>query len=185
MTRYNPDIHHRRSIRLKGHDYSSSGAYFITICTQDRKCLFGEIDSDIIRWLSEYGEIAGEEWKCLGNRFHATIYDMFQIMPNHIHAIICINNVGATLAVAQIAVDAKNRAEASPAPTIGDIIGAYKSLVQKRCLDLCKSKNTTLGKLWQRNYFEHIIRSDDEYTRIAEYISNNPKTWEADKLWTK
>ena len=184
MNRYNPNIHHRRSIRMEGFDYSTKGAYFITICTQDREYLFGEIDSDTIR-LSIYGEIAGEEWKCLNKRFHTTTFDVFQIMPNHIHAIIGINNVGATLAVAQNAVDAENRAGASPAPTVGDIIGAYKSLVQKRCLDICKSKNVTLGKFWQRNYYEHIIRSDVEYSRIAEYITNNPKTWENDKLWTK
>ena len=156
----------------------------MTICTQNRECLFGEVENGIMR-LSEYGEIAGEEWGYLENRFHTTTFNVFQIMPNHIHAIICINNVGATLAVAQNTVDADTRAGASPAPTVGDMIGAYKSLVQKRCLDLCRSKNATLGKLWQRNYYEHIIRNDSEYIRIAEYISNNPKTWEDDKLWTK
>jgi len=67
--------------------------------------------------------------------------------------------------------------------TVGDMMGAYKSLVYKRCLDLCKSKNVVLGRLWQRNYYEHIIRNDEDYKRIAEYIITNPTTWEEDKLW--
>ena len=195
VNRYDPSIHHRRSIRLKEYDYSEDGAYYITLCTQNRECLFGDIENGIIR-LSEYGEIAGKEWDDLEKRFHPTTFNVFQIMPNHIHAIITIINVGATLAVAQNAVDldsavaqnmvdADTRSGASPAPTVGDIVGAYKSLVYKRCLDLCKSKNATLGKLWQRNYYEHIIRNDIDYINIAEYITNNPKTWENDKLWIK
>ena len=203
---YNPEIHHRNSTRLKGYNYAQNGAYYVTICVRNRNCLFGEIVSGSIR-LSEYGEIASEEWKRLGNRFQRVTFDVFQIMPNHIHSIICIDNVGATLAVALnvVGVDnsaahimdnpqnrtCANRAGASPAPTtittttVGNIVGAYKSLTYKRCLDLCKSKNETLGKLWQRNYYEHIIRNDAEYYRISDYIDNNPETWLNDEFWTK
>ena len=120
------------------------------------------------------------------------------------HGIIEI--VGATLAVAlnpAVAQDAAvaqnpavalNRAGASPAPTIaiamamamvGDIVGAYKSLVHKCCLDICKSKNNVLGKLWQRNYYEHIIRNEQSYLRISEYILHNPQNWKSDKFYTE
>ena len=177
-----------------------AGAYFVTICTQNRACLFGNI-RDGLMMLNEYGEIARDEWTGLAARFHTVIFDVFQIMPNHIHGIIrivgattargapnaimptnVIANVGATLAVAQ-------RAGASPAPTttitVGDIVGAYKSLAYKRCLDLCKPKNVMLGRLWQRNYYEHIIRNNEDYDRIAAYIVNNPQKWEEDELWAE
>ena len=95
--KYNPEIHHRRSVRLKNYDYSQAGAYFITICTQNRECLFGEI-IDAEMGLNEYGTIAKNEWVKLTYRYPNIELDVFQIMPNHIHGII---TVGATLAVAQ------------------------------------------------------------------------------------
>jgi REP element-mobilizing transposase RayT len=174
---YNPDIHHRRSIRLKEYDYSRSGAYYVTVCARNRECLFGEIiDGQMI--LNETGKIADAEWRQLHNRFYGIDTSVFQIMPNHIHGIIV---VGATLAVAQTRAGA-TRAGASPAPTVGEIVGAYKSLVANGCRKLYDEKNEILGTLWQRNYYERIIRSDDEYRRIAEYIINNPANWEKDAL---
>ena len=189
--KYNPEIHHRRSVRLKNYDYSQAGAYFITICTQNRECLFGEI-IDAKMGLNEYGTIAKNEWVKLTHRYPNIELDVFQIMPNHMHGIIAL--VGATLAVAQNDSVAQNemivgndiRAGASPAPTktVGDIIGAYKSLVANGCLDIFKTKNETMGKLWQRNYHEHIIRDEQSYHRISEYIINNPENWTDDKFYT-
>ena len=184
----NPEIHHRRSIRIKNYDYSQSGAYFITICTQNREFLFGEItDGEMV--FHEYGVIACNEWNKLPTRFPNIELDFFQIMPNHIHGIIIVGatlavaqNVGATLAVAQ-----HTRAGASPAPTttttttIGDIVGAYKSLVSNECLKIFKSKGEYMGKFWQRNYYEHIIRDDDQLNQIREYIQNNPLNWNSDR----
>ena len=97
---YNPNIHHRKSIRLKGYDYSQAGLYFITICVQDRKCLFGKIvDDEMI--LNDYGTIAYQQWQELPERFTNMELDVFQIMPNHMHGIIVLTEfVGATLAVA-------------------------------------------------------------------------------------
>ena len=97
MNKYNPNIHHRRSIRLKGYDYSQAGAYFITICCDYRICRFGEIvDNEMI--LNEFGQIAYDEWIKLSERFINFDLDVFQIMPNHMHGIIVLNNaVGATL----------------------------------------------------------------------------------------
>ena len=95
-TKYNPAIHHRRSIRLKEYDYSQAGAYFVTICTHDRQCRFGNVlDGEMV--LNELGAIAREQWICLPERFHNVVFDEFVVMPNHMHGIILINesNVGA------------------------------------------------------------------------------------------
>ncbi|MEQ8705126.1 MAG: transposase [Phaeodactylibacter sp.] len=192
MNRYNPHIHHRRSIRLKGYDYSQAGLYFVTICCQDRICRFGHIkNSQMV--LNEYGRIAYNEWVQLSERFPNLELDVFQIMPNHMHGIIALG-VGATLAVAQNDAVAQNemivgndiRAGVSPAPTktVGDIVGAYKSLVANGCLKIYKIKNKTMGKLWQRNYHDHIIRTKKSYQRISEYIINNPENWTDDKFHT-
>jgi putative transposase len=216
---YNPKIHRRRSIRLKGYDYSKAGAYFITICVHGGKSLFGEIVGDEMI-LNDLGKIAYEQWAKLSERFKNMELDVFQIMPNHMHGIIVLNDfVGATLAVAPdetvvapdkntpdenaivpdkivddnnmvndiVASDAVG-AGVNPAPTnsnpntIGDIVGAYKSLVSNECLDIYKSKNEIMGKLWQRNYYENIIRDERAYQNISNYIINNPKNWKGDKF---
>lgn len=186
---YNPKIHHRKSIRLKGYDYSQDGLYFVTICCENKVCRFGNI-KDGEMYLNEYGKIAYTQWLKLGERFTNCELDVFQIMPNHMHGIIVLNNpAGTTLAVAPNDADkitGAERAGASPAPTgatLGDIIGAYKSIVANECLKIYKSKNQRMGKLWQRNYYEIIIRNQQSYLRISEYIINNPAKWESDKLY--
>ena len=219
MNKYNPNIHHRRSIRLKGYDYAQAGLYFITICCQDRVCRFGNVvNGEMV--LNEFGTVAYNEWGKLPERFPNFELDAFQIMPNHMHGIILLNDapVGAGFTPAPNDVNAQNdvqrnddiragagftpapndvnaqndvqrnddiRAGASPAPTVSDIVGAYKSLVANGCLDIYKSKNETMGKLWQRNYYEHIIRNEQSYQTISEYIINNPAKWADDKFYTK
>jgi putative transposase len=192
--KYDPKIHHRRSIRLKGYDYSQAGAYFITICCQDRACLFGKIieDTDNVPTieLNEYGAIAYNEWNKLTERFPNLELDVFQIMPNHIHAIIVLTDReqdienrkiedGANVKIADV-----DEATARVARTVGDIVGAYKSLVNNKCLAICKANNEYLGKLWQRNYYEHIIRDEGAYRLIADYIITNPAHWQSDKFYT-
>ncbi len=191
--KYNPEIHKRRSIRLKGYDYAQAGLYFITICCQDRIYRFGKIENNEMI-LNEYGIIAYNEWQKLSERFQNFELDVFQIMPNHMHGIIVLNDpVRAGFTPAQNA-NAQNpenaqithagiRAGASPAPTISDIVGAYKSLVTNRCLEIYKSKNETMGKLWQRNYYEHIIRNEQSYQNISNYIINNPAKWMQDRFY--
>lgn len=208
---YNPKIHHRRSIRLKGYDYSQMGLYFITICCKDRKYRFGKIENDKMT-LNEYGTIAYNEWIKLTERFSNFELDVFQIMPNHMHAIIALNNVGAGFTPALYSAqnndeiygqstngqpqrlplhltDNDNRATAMVAPTIGDIIGAYKSLVANECLKIWKTKwvgatpAPKMGKLWQTNYHEHIIRNQQSYQKISEYIVNNPAKWLENKFY--
>lgn len=176
MNQYNPKIHHRRSIRLKGYDYSKEGSYFITICCQDRISRFGQVENNEMI-LNELGLVAYNEWIKLTERFPNMELDVFQIMPNHMHGIVVL--VGATLAVAP---NDDVGAGASPAPSVSDIIGAYKSLVANGCLEIYKSKNETMGKLWQRNFYEHIIRDEQSYQRISKYILNNPKKWANDNF---
>jgi putative transposase len=179
--KYNPLIHHRKSIRLKDYDYSKAGAYFITICCEYRLHRFGKVSEDEMI-LNQFGTIAYNEWINLSERFSNFELDVFQIMPNHMHGIIVLSDVGATLAVAQEE-DTANRATARAAPTaIPDIVGAYKSIVSNACLQLFKSHNKTMGKLWQRNYYEHIIRDERAYNNISNYIINNPSKWNEDKF---
>jgi len=134
--------HHRKSIRLQEYDYSKKGLYFITICIQDRKCLFGKIENSKMI-LNNAGKIAYECWLEIPAHFPNTILHEHVIMPNHIHGIVELT---------QNIVDAA-------------IVGAENFL-----------------PLWQRNYYEHIIRDEQSYQRISSYIINNPKNWKDDKL---
>ena len=197
--RYDPNIHHRRSIRLKEYDYSQAGAYFITICCEDRICRYGEIvgvglaparftetHDGIVQTqgfapsmqMNKYGQIAYNEWAKLPERFPNFELDVFQIMPNHIHGIIVLNEI--THLQNNI-----GQPQGFLLPTIGDIVGGYKSLVSNECLTIFKTNNETMGKLWQRNYHEHIIRDEQSYQRISDYIINNPSKWKDDKFYTK
>ncbi len=198
--KYNPALHHRRSIRLKGYDYSRSGLYFVTICCQDRICRFGKIENGEMV-LNDFGKIACNEWEKLPERYPNMFLDVFQIMPNHIHGIIALGNihdtvadVGATLAVASNnntdrvddgATVNMSTARVAPtaSPTIGAIVGAYKSLVTNKCLEIYKLRGEYMGKLLQRNYWEHIIRNEQSHQRIANYIINNPANWGNDKFY--
>jgi REP element-mobilizing transposase RayT len=174
--KYNPEIYSRRSIRLKGYDYSQAGAYFVTICTQNQECLFGDITDGIMR-ANHFGKIVGEQWNDIPQRFPVVQLDQFVVMPNHIHGVLVV--VGAPLAGGQL------RAAARAAPTVGDIVGGYKSLSVHHCLHWIKQNvpQQRLGQLWQRNYWEHIIRDESELNSIREYIRNNPAQWEMDKLY--
>jgi putative transposase len=160
---YNPEIHNRRSIRLKSYDYSQSGYYFVTICTHGRVEYFGQIvDSHVI--LSVVGEIVSKTLIQLNNRFEQVTLDQFIIMPNHIHVIIIINKTCEK--------------------TLGQIIGAFKSITTLECIKLVKAKQYPgfNKKLWQLNYYERIIRNEKELLETQTYIVNNPAQWELDNL---
>ncbi|MCH8558384.1 MAG: hypothetical protein LAT84_11190 [Balneolia bacterium] len=145
--------------------------------------------------LNEFGRIAYDEWAKLPDRFPNMIMDVFQIMPNHMHAIICLetpecesahrDNIRATARVAPTpdSDSVSPPIDFAPAPTIGDIIGAYRSLVANECLAIYKSRNQNMGKLWQRNYNDHIIRNQHSYRRISNYIINNPADWDNDTFF--
>lgn len=193
---YHPNIHHRKSIRLKGYDYSQAGLYFITICVQDRECLFGKIvDSEMI--LNDAGQMVENEWLKIQERFINVRLHEYVVMPNHFHAIMEI--VGATLVVAQndntVSDEHSHTSEKGQpqgiAPTkpktVGDMVGAFQSIVTVEYIRGVKNLGWKPfnGKLWQRNYWEHIIRDEQSYERIAEYIISNPNNWVDDKLYNK
>jgi len=168
----------RRSIRLKDYDYSSVGAYFITACTQNRQCLFGEIkNGETIS--NEAGRMVQSVWDKLPNRFPTTEPDECVVMPNHIHGIIVL--VGAPLVGAQIEKDEK-RVGTRPTPTLGDVIGAFKSITTNEYILGVNGKGWPpfSNRLWQRNYYENIIRNEQALNKIREYIAANPLQWEFD-----
>ncbi|MDZ7337191.1 MAG: transposase [candidate division KSB1 bacterium] len=189
--KYDPEKHHRRSIRLKGYNYSQPGAYFVTIVTQDRECLFGEVVDGEMQ-LHDAGHMVCEEWNALPNRFPNVDLDAFIVMPNHIHGIIIITDaepgpVGAGLVGAGLVPapngETPNGATTRVAPTLGDIVGALKSVTTVRYIQGVKQSGWPLfrGRLWQRNYYEHIIRDEESLHRIVEYIVTNPARWETDR----
>ncbi len=177
MKKYDPKIHNRRSIRLEYYDYSIPDDYFITICTHNRKCIFGYIKNGKMIF-NDLGRIIREEIINISKRYKNIEIDEYIIMPNHIHMIISIlfYDVGATLVVAQ------NRAGASPAPTIGDIVGSFKSICFYRYKKYLQDNEfDTKHKFWQRNYWEHIIRNEKSLNKIRNYIINNPFVWNRDR----
>lgn len=201
--------HNRCSLRLKHYDYSCTGYYFITICTQNREHLFGEI-VDGVMGLNVAGEMVHTLWYAMKDDFPDIALHEFIIMPNHIHGIIEIKNnendfksvgvplVGTLGMVNSDAIhDSENtvsvhdkkaikRAPTRDAPTVGDVVGAFKSKTTNTYIKMVK--NGTLPpfnkRIWQRNYYEHIIRDKADYERVATYTINNPTTWHKDTLNT-
>jgi len=180
---YDPQKHHRRSIRLKGYDYTRPGAYFITICTKHRAWLFGEVvDGRMV--LNEMGEIVHFTWHDLPNHLPHIRLDEFVIMPNHIHGIVWIVN--------ERPADIDVRAGSEPARTepartssartrrhgLPEIVRQFKTFSARRINQL---RQTPGVPVWQRNYYEHIIRDAGALHRIRWYIRNNPRRWDRDR----
>ena len=182
-----PGQNHRRSIRLKGFDYSLAGAYYITICTQGRDCLLSEIVLDELV-LSAAGQMVEEVWTALPQRFGGIAPDDFVIMPNHFHGILIIHeSVGAGLVPAPRATPAQDdRATTRVAPTVnralGEIIGAFKSITTHEYLLGVRERGWPPfdRRFWQRNYYEHVIRDEAELAAIRAYIKDNPLRWAFD-----
>ena len=169
---------HRRSIRLKNYDYSGIGAYFVTVCTWDRRCLFGEIISGEMQ-LSQAGETVDKCWKEIPVHFPHVKTDEYTIMPNHIHGILIIEttNAGANEHFRYLNVGAKNFSPPrGTSKTIGSVIRGFKIGVTK-----WMRQNTEVKNVWQRNYYEHVIRNDEELNEIREYIITNPRKWDMDR----
>ena len=172
--KYNPEIHHRRSIRLKEYDYTQTGAYFITICSVQRKHIFGDVIDGEVK-LSSWGEIAKREWfKTADLRTYVKLHeDEFVVMPNHIHGIIWINNAGELTNPS-----VREKFGKPVSGSIPTIVRAYKSAVTYSI-----NQNLDGGKktVWQANYYEHVIRNDRELELIARYIMYNPHNWQEDR----
>ena len=166
---YNPEKHRRRTIRLQDYDYSQAGAYFITVCTKNRECLFGEIsDGKIV--LNEFGQIVESVWLDLPKHYPNIELDAFVIMPNHIHGIVFI--VGAGLK------PAPTKPANTIAPTkvmknypLSEIVRGFKTFSSRKINEMRFKSGMSL---WQRNYHEHIIRKEESLNCIREYIMINP-----------
>lgn len=179
---FNHNIHHRRSIRLKGYDYSQAGLYFITICCNRKGnplwlplwLPFGKIENKEMI-LNDAGKMIETEWVALITRFQNIELHEYIVMPNHFHGILQIvgGTVGATTRVA-------------PTKTIGDMMDAFKSITTVEYIRGVKTLGWQRfdGKLWQRNYYENIIRDEQAYQNISNYVINNPAKWNEDKFFT-
>ena len=196
--KYDPTKHHRRSIRLKGYDYHNAGAYFVTICTQNRECV---LEDPIVN------AIIKDVWQALPSWFPTIELDEFVIMPNHTHFVVWITDVGTSLADVLDAdvldadvldadvLDGGNMDGGKPhpykipkpekkntAPALGDVVGAFKSLVFKVYLDWVEINDPSRrAKFWQHNYYEHIVRNERELNAIRQYIVDNPMNWKMDR----
>jgi len=188
---YDPEQHDRRSIRLRGYDYTQSGAYFITICIQNRKSLFGKIVNGAMH-LNDAGRMVERIWNALPILHPGLETDEFIVMPNHLHGIIFIAGTGFVAGPIDDERDdgreipnpgldqATTRVDPTKSQNIGDIVGGFKSRVTVEYIRGVK----TLGwigfdqRLLQRNYFEHIIRSEKSLNLIRQYIAENPQKWE-------
>ncbi len=185
--KYNPNTHHRLSTRLREWDYSWPWWYYVTICTYDRRCLFGKIVDNMVE-LSEIGEIVREEWMRTPAIRPEIELDDFVVMPNHIHGIIIIGtSVGATGPVAHKKEqdNSVNRATHQVAPTktlvsgsLGAVVGQFKSKSAKR-INVMRGREGV--SVWQRGFHDHIIRNDADLHRIRTYIANNPLQWALDE----
>jgi REP-associated tyrosine transposase len=164
---YDPNKHHRHAMRLQGYDYSREGAYYVTICVLNRESLFGTIVDDEMR-LQRHGEIVEECWQNLPQHYPTVELDEFVIMPNHVHGIVIVT-VGAGL---------------KPAPTnnsshgLPEIMRGFKTFSARRINEM---RGTPGVSAWQRSYYEHIIRNENDLNRIRAYIVNNPARWASDE----
>ena len=188
--KYDPTKHHRRSIRLKGYDYHNAGAYFVTICTKKRECV---LDDPIVNG------IINAVWQALSSWFPTIELDEFVAMPNHVHFILWI--IDRTVEMPPVGAHDTGKSDGGKpdgskshpyqipkptkinfAPALGDVVGAFKSLVFKVYLDWIETNDPTRGaKFWQENYYEHIIRNNIELNAIRQYIIDNPTNWNKDR----
>ncbi|MBP3372730.1 MAG: transposase [Clostridia bacterium] len=158
----------RKPNRLQNYDYSNSGYYFVTVCTYEKRMLLSQIVGQGLapaeNRLTEYGKIVQEELLALENRYANVRIDQFVVMPNHIHAIVVLQNDSA--------------AGASPCPTLSDVVCVFKSIATRRCRPAGFK-----GKFFQTSYYDHIIREREDYEKIWEYIEYNPIKWNDDRFY--
>ena len=168
---YAPDKHPRRSLRLSGYDYAQAGAYFVTAGAFGRMCAFGDVVSGEMR-LNDAGRIVLACWQDLANHYGHIELDEFVVMPNHIHGIILLTGVST----------ADARAGLKPAPTrqqpLSEVVRGFKTFSARR---INRLRDTPGQPVWQRNYYERIIRNEKMLDAVREYITNNPAKWAEDK----
>jgi REP element-mobilizing transposase RayT len=184
--KFDPQKHHRRSIRLKGYDYAQPGAYFVTIVAQDRACRFGEVAGGQMR-PSAAGGLVEDCWRAIPGHFANVELGAFVVMPNHVHGIIILHDGrgGVTPPLPENQTEPgldgtiPRRADGkTPQPTLGQVVAYFKYQSAKQINALLASPGSPV---WQRNYYEHIIRSAAEHARIYDYILSNPAYWSEDQ----
>ncbi len=170
--KYDPDHHHRRSLRLRGYDYRQPGTYFVTAVLQDRECLLGEVVNDEM-CLNEPGRMVQSVWQDTPSFYPGVGVDSFIVMPNHIHAILVLD--GAR----------RDGGETSGGRvlSVGDVIQRLKTLTTRRYVDGVQHQGWRpfRKRLWQRNYYEHIVRDAAALRRFQEYVVANPLRWQLDE----
>jgi putative transposase len=180
---FDPEIHHRRSVRMPAFDYAGSSYYAVTICTQDKACLFG----DVVDWkmrLNDVGEMINENWLALRHRFSFVKLDEYIIMPNHLHGIIGFVGAGLAPPACNTTIPGEGVDAGDPrvAPTrkivLGEVIGAFKSITT---IAINRLFGDVGQKIWQRNYYEHVIRNEHDLMTHHDYIVNNPARWQLDE----
>jgi len=173
--KYNPENQHRRSNRLRGYDYSQPGYYFVTLCTKNREYLFGEIKENQMI-LNEIGRIINRQWKELTFKYSNINNSDFIIMPNHIHGVIELIRRGLINQTPTLENNENWILMKNPEITLGKIIRFFKA---KSAFQIRSKSN--IFQIWQRNYYEHIVRNENDLNQIREYIQNNPYNWKMDE----
>jgi REP element-mobilizing transposase RayT len=197
-TKTDQDKHHRRSIRLKDFDYSNPGGYFVTICASNRKYLFGKIANSKMQ-LNKTGKMIKLVWNELPQNYPGVNTDIFVVMPNHIHGIIVLTPVGAgpcacpgggqpqgvvpTIPSTRASYDNGQPRGVAPTMLLPDVVHRFKSLTATYYRHSLKQQGLRSfpNKLWQRNYYEHVIRNEEKLNLIREYVLNNPLQWLYDR----
>ena len=186
---FDPDRHHRRSIRLKGYAYAQAGAYFVTGCTRNRRCRFGDVVDREMK-LNEAGRMVERWWLEVDRKFPNAKTDVYMVMPNHFHGILVLidtngdtpgnpaNQYGATHDSATHDGGARHRGAHAGAP-LSTIVQWFKTMTTNEYIRGVKTLGWPpfAGTLWQRNYHEHIIRNEESLVRIRQYILDNPARW--------
>lgn len=166
---------HRRSLRLQGYDYAQAGAYFVTICTQDRACLFGEVvDGKML--LNDAGQATEQCWRAIPDHFPHVVLDAFVVMPNHVYGILFIDGSVGANNHSPLHLPVPQHLPCGTAKTLGSIVRGFKIGVTQWFRG-----HAWPHAIWQRNYYEHIIRSEATLRAIREYIANNPLQWALDR----
>jgi REP element-mobilizing transposase RayT len=172
-----PELPHRKQLRLRGYDYAFPGVYFVTICSAGKRPIFGSI-RDGKTALSPIGEIVRSEWVALTERFTGLVLDQFVVMPNHLHGVLAfVSHVGGASPAPTTANTTGKPGGASPSPTLFEVIGAFKSISTIKVNKFMRRRGVPL---WQRSYYEHIVRTGEDVRKIQRYILENPLMWSLD-----
>ena len=153
----------KNRLRLEGYDYSDAGAYFVTVVTQGRVCLFGDVVDGEMR-LNEAGEVVRQGWQSLAGRYGHVGLDAYVVMPNHLHGVVVLDDGGSESLELR--------------KPLGRLIGSFKTITTQRVNDILGTRDR---RLWQRNFYEHVVRDEEDLDRIRDYIAGNPAGWDKDE----